>query len=49
MDRQERWLSVAEIAEHIGIKQETVLYVGRAEGIACPQGGAAMEVRQERS
>ena len=24
MDRQERWLSVAEIAEHIGIKQETV-------------------------
>ena len=24
MDREERWLSVPEIAEHIGIKQETV-------------------------
>ena len=24
MEREERWLSVPEIAEHIGIKQETV-------------------------
>jgi excisionase family DNA binding protein len=47
MDQEERWLSVIEIAQHLGVQQETVYTWIALKGWPAHKVGRLWKIRQE--